>query len=180
MLNNKKTILNILDEVNIKFSGLDPLVRKKMHEALKVEVPGARFMPSFKLGRWDGKTALCTMGAGSYINGLDILLPIVDEAGYEIEIVDNRKPFTPVFGMIDENLFGDKVWQDGHEMEGQKIVLREYQVKCIKEYIDNFQCVQEISTGAGKCCEYNTEIDIEIDETSDFYEYLIKQGMIKK
>ena len=57
---NKNCTLTILDEVNIKFDGLDPMVRRSMVDILKFEVPGARFMPSVKLGRWDGKTSFCT------------------------------------------------------------------------------------------------------------------------
>ena len=49
--------LKILDECNIKFDGLDPIIRREMVKTLKFEVPGARFMPSVKLGRWDGKKA---------------------------------------------------------------------------------------------------------------------------
>lgn len=147
---NKNCTLKILDEVNIKFDGIDLVTRKMMVDALKFEVPGSRFMPSVKLGRWDGKASFCTMGGASFINALDVLLPVVDNAGYEIVIEDYRKPVNIQLDEIDENVFGDKTWPEGHEMEGEPIVLRDYQVDCINEYIKNLQCVQEISTGAGK------------------------------
>lgn len=147
---NKQCKLIIKDEVNIKFDGLDPLTRKKLSESMKFEVPGARYMPAYKLGRWDGTVSLCTIGASSYINALDVLLPIVSAAGYEIELIDNRKPLNIDFGIIDKHLFGDKKWQSGHPLEGENIVLRDYQVDCIRQYIGNLQSVQEISTGAGK------------------------------
>ena len=71
--------LKILDEVNIKFEGLDgpegAAVRRSMVNALKFDVPGARYMPAVRLGRWDGKASFCTVGGASYINALNILIP---------------------------------------------------------------------------------------------------------
>lgn len=151
---SKKCILRILDEVNIKFVGLDGPdgagVRRKMVNALKFEVPGARFMPAVKLGRWDGKESFCTVGGASFINALDTLLPIVKDAGYEIELEDLRKPVNIEFETVDENLFSHITWPEGHVAEGKPVVLRDYQVKCINEYLKDQQCIQEISTAAGK------------------------------
>ncbi len=147
---DKICTLKILDEVNIKFDGLDPVVRRAMVDALKFEIPGARYMPKVKLGRWDGKASFCTVGAASYINALDVLLPIVIDAGYEITTEDYRSFFDIEFKTVDENVFAGKTWPEGHEMVGEPIVLRDYQVDCINEYMKNLQCVQEISTGAGK------------------------------
>ena len=147
---NKSCTLKILDEVNTKFDGLDPITRRKMVDALKFEVPGARYMPSVRLGRWDGKASFCTMGGGSYINALEFLLPIVDEAGYYVTVHDFRTSVSFEFEKVDENLFDGKVWPEGHEMVGEPIVLRDYQVDCINEYLETLHCVQEISTGAGK------------------------------
>ena len=147
---DKICTLIIKDECNIKFDGLDPVVRREMVNALKFEVPGARFMPSVRMGRWDGKQSFCSVGGSSFINALPVLLPIVQDAGYEIEMEDQRRPFNVNFNKADTTLFDGKVWPKGHELEGKPIVLRDYQVKCINYYLENHQCVQEISTGAGK------------------------------
>ena len=147
---DKICTLIIKDECNIKFDGLDPVVRREMVNALKFEVPGARFMPSVRMGRWDGKQSFCSVGGSSFINALPVLLPIVQDAGYEIEMEDQRRPFNVNFNKADTTLFDGKVWPEGHELEGKPIVLRDYQVKCINYYLENHQCVQEISTGAGK------------------------------
>jgi len=55
--------LIIEDEVNIKLEGLDVDVRRKLANALKFEVPYARYMPQYKLGRWDGKVAFFGLAA---------------------------------------------------------------------------------------------------------------------
>ena len=43
--------LIIKDEVNIKFEGLSVEIRRKIANRLKYEVPYARHMPHYKLGR---------------------------------------------------------------------------------------------------------------------------------
>ena len=54
--------LIIEDEVNIKLEGVSVDVRRKLSNALKFEVPYARYMPQYKLGRWDGKVAFFGLG----------------------------------------------------------------------------------------------------------------------
>lgn len=151
---SKTCTLRVLDEVNIKFVGLDGPegagVRRKMVNALKFEIPGARFMPAVKLGRWDGKESFCTVGGASYINALDVLVPIVKDSGYEIALEDLRSPIDTEFAQIDKNLFEGRVWPEGHDSAGKPIVLRDYQINAINEYLKNHQCIQEISTAAGK------------------------------
>ena len=49
--------LIIRDEVNVKIEGLDLVERKKLVDKFKYEIPGARYQPAVRLGRWDGKVA---------------------------------------------------------------------------------------------------------------------------
>lgn len=152
---SKTCTLKVLDEVNIKFDGLDgpsgASVRRAMVNALKFEIPGARFMPVVKLGRWDGKESFCTVGGASFLNVLeDILLPIVENAGYDIVLEDLRTPVNIEFEPVDKDLFSHVLWPEGHVAAGKPVELRDYQVQCINEYLKNPQCIQEISTAAGK------------------------------
>lgn len=146
----KTTKLVISDYVNVKFEGLEPLVRRKLNEELKFFIPYARHTPLFKMGRWDGKAAFATIGGGTYINMLDRALPIVMDAGYEIEIDDRRPEFNFSFPEVNEAMFSHKVWPEGHPIAGQPIELRDYQCDVIRNYLANLQSIQEVSTGAGK------------------------------
>lgn len=148
----KQTTLVIKDQVNVKFEGLDPFTRRKISEALKFFVPYARHMPAFKLGRWDGKVAFATVGGGTFLNLLDRILPLVIEEGYDIQLDDQRPTYNFTFPAISEEMFADqdKVWPEGHELAGEPIFLRDYQVEAIKTYLSNLQSIQSISTGAGK------------------------------
>jgi superfamily II DNA or RNA helicase len=150
----EKPRLRIIDEVNVKFENLDPMIRRKIVAALKFLVPYARHMPAFKLGRWDGKVAFATVGGATFINLLDRVFPILIEAGIDLEtgidIIDERPSFDPVFPTVDENFVSDRVWPAGHPIAGQPIMLRDYQVDAINNYTANLRSLQSISTGGGK------------------------------
>ena len=78
--------LVIEDEVNIKIEGLDVDVRRKLSNALKFEVPYARYMPQYKLGRWDGKVAFFGLGGTGYVNHLDTIASVLEKN--KVQIVD--------------------------------------------------------------------------------------------
>jgi superfamily II DNA or RNA helicase len=91
------------------------------------------------------------LGGSSYINLLPDILPIVENAGYDIEIVDLRTYSTNFdFSPVDTDSYTDRTWPAGHPHEGQPIKLRDYQVQVINDFLANPQCLQEIATGAGK------------------------------
>lgn len=146
----KTATLKIIDQVNCKFEGLEPEVRRKISEACKYFVPYARHMPAFKLGRWDGKIAFATIGGSTFINMLDRVIPIVLEAGYHLEVDDRRPQYDFKFPTVTDDMFADKLWPEGHVLAGEPIMLRDYQVEAINRYLDNPQAIQSISTGAGK------------------------------
>ena len=147
-----KTVqLIINDEVNCKFTGLDLDARRKLHNKFKYEVPYARYLPAVKLGRWDGKVAYFQLGGSSFVNLLPEIVPVLDQYNYDIELVDNRDYKTSFeLQEVTEDTFSDKTWPKGHPAAGQPIVLRDYQVEIVNNFLKNPQCLQEVATGAGK------------------------------
>jgi len=145
------TKLVIQDEVNIRFLDLDVVTRRKMVKSLEFILPYARHTPAFKLGRWDGKMSFCDIGGRSYLNLLDILLPIVQEQGYEVEIEDLRdSTHTFEFEEVDENSYAHLTWPKGHTKAGQPITLRDHQTEVINSYLNNITGINIAPTGAGK------------------------------
>ena len=143
--------LIIEDEVNIKLEGLEVDVRRKLANALKFEVPYARYMPQYKLGRWDGKVAFFGIGGTGYVNHLDVISDVLHKQGVEIvDIDDRRHPIDLSFENIKEDFWGDKTWPKGHPAEGEPIRLRDYQVEVVNNFLQNPQALQEVATGAGK------------------------------
>jgi len=145
--------LIIEDEVNIKIEGLDVDVRRQLANALKFEVPYAKHMPQYKLGRWDGKVAFFGIGGSGYVNHLDVVQRVLTKNNVEIaDIVDKRMHISLNFKHVTENYWKDHgvVWPEGHPAEGEDIILRDYQVAAINTFLDNPQSLQQIATGAGK------------------------------
>ena len=143
--------LIIEDEVNIKIEGLEVDVRRKLSNALKFEVPYARYMPQYKLGRWDGKVAFFGIGGSGYVNHLDTISEVLQKNNVQIvDIEDRRHPVDLKFDVIAEDFWGNKTWPKGHPAEGEPIRLRDYQVEVINNFLENPQALQEVATGAGK------------------------------
>ena len=143
----------IRDEVNIKIEGLSVEVRRKISNKLKFELPYARHMPQYKLGRWDGTTTFFGLGGNGYLNHLDVILPILDECGVDVaEVEDLREHHKFEFETITEQYWADqgKVWPVGHPKAGEPIVLRDYQLDAINRFMEHPQGLQELATGAGK------------------------------
>ena len=147
----KQALLHIKDEVNVKIEGLDLDVRKKLMDMFKFEIPGARYMPAVRLGRWDGKVGYFQLGGSTYINLLDQILPVLEQYNYTIDLEDYRdyeRQFE--FTQVTEDTYSNINWPKGHPIAGEPIVLRDYQVEIINKFLANPQCLQEIATGAGK------------------------------
>jgi superfamily II DNA or RNA helicase len=130
---------------------LDLDARKYLTNKYKLEKPGTRYLPAVRLGRWDGKVSFFQISGSTYVNLLPEILEYLDSAGYHIELEDHR-PDTPLmtFGPVTTDTFKNVMWPKGHVMEGQPIILRDYQVDIINNFLQNPQSLQQVATGAGK------------------------------
>ena len=145
--------LIIEDEVNIKLEGLEVDIRRKLSNALKFEVPYAKYMPQYKLGRWDGKVAFFGLGGSGYVNHLGTIQEVLLKYNVEIvDIIDKRNPIDLKFMPVTDRYWADQGvrWPKGHPAEGEEIILRDYQVEAINNFLNNPQSLQQIATGAGK------------------------------
>ena len=107
--------LIINDEVNLKVSGLELDVRKKLVNTFKYDVPHARYLPAVRLGRWDGKVAYFQMGGSTYLNLLPEIIPILEDFNYDIDIQDNREYQTVFkFDSVAEDTYSDIMWPKNH------------------------------------------------------------------
>jgi superfamily II DNA or RNA helicase len=143
----------IQDEVNVKVENLPVENRRKIANKLKFQVPYARYLPQYKLGRWDGTVAFFGIGGTGYVNHLDTIVNSLVEQGVEIsEIVDNRAKHDLTFTEINERYWADQgvCWPEGHMAAGEEIILRDYQVETVNGFLNNPQALQEVATGAGK------------------------------
>jgi len=138
--------------VNIRVEGLAAETRRKIVNKLKFDLPYARHMPAYKLGRWDGTKTYFGIGGNGYLAHLDVVLPIIEDSGYDILIEDLRKTQNFSFEKVNENYWSDqgKTWPKGHPNAGAPIILRDYQFDVVNKFLENPQALQEVATGAGK------------------------------
>jgi len=147
----KQCQIVIRDEVNIKIEGLDLDTRRDLVKKFKYDIPYARYLPAVRLGRWDGKVSYFQMGGSTYTNLLPDILPILEKHNYDIELDDQRDYSTTFeFPLATEDTFANTNWPKGHPDAGKPIMLRDYQVEIINNFLKNPQCLQEVATGAGK------------------------------
>jgi len=143
-------VLEIKDEVNVRFKGVDASTRRKLTSAVEFFLPHAYYTPAYKLGRWNGMSSLCDVGGRTYFHLLDTLLPILLDAGYQVDIEDNRIPWDLDLTPVKEDTYSHITWPEKHRFAGEPIMLRDYQVEGINTFLKNPQALQVMATGAGK------------------------------
>ena len=147
----KTATIIIRDEVNIKIEGLELDARRSLVNAFKYDVPGARYLPAVRLGRWDGKVSYFQLGGSTYVNLLPEIMPILEKFNYDIDLDDQRDYSTTFeFAQVTEDSYKHRAWPKGHPAAGEPMKLRDYQVEIINNFLANPQCLQEVATGAGK------------------------------
>ena len=140
----------IKDEVNVKIENLDLDTRKALVKKFKYFDQKARYLPAYKLGRWDGCTSFFGLGGTTYMSMLPEVIEVLINMGYDPDIEDHRSKTPLEFTKISEDFWGEKCWPEGHRFAGQPIRLRDDQVEVINKFLENPQCIQEIATGFGK------------------------------
>ena len=144
--------LIIKDEVNCKIEGLDLDMRKRLVKKFKYEIPYARHLPAVRLGRWDGCVAFFQLGGSSYVNLLPEILSELELRNVRVADVEDQRQLHPKFEFteVSENSYSHITWPKGHPMVGQPIMLRDYQIDIVNNFLREPQCLQEVATGAGK------------------------------
>lgn len=140
----KKCYITVDDEVYCHISGLGPADQKFLEDKFALMVEGAFFMPLYKLGRWDGKVRFFDKTGKIYFRLLDRILPYLEKWGYDIELVDKRKPVTPLEITITKDWFLNKPEMD------LKVELRPYQVDAVNAAIQAQYGFIVAATGSGK------------------------------
>lgn len=140
----------IKDEVNVKIENLDLETRKALVKKFKYFDQKSRYLPAYKLGRWDGCTSFFGLGGTTYMSLLPEVIEQLINYGYDPIIEDHRNSVPLEFSKVDEEFWGDQTWPEGHRFAGQPIRLRDDQVEVVNKFLENPQCIQEIATGFGK------------------------------
>jgi len=157
---SKKCVLTVRDEVWCHFGGLSTDHIESLFKEFGVYVEGYRWMPLFKLGRWDGKIHFFERTGKTYVRLLDKILPYIEKWGYDIDLIDNRQavkhPTVPgvlekfdAHGICIESTGAD-IMGNVEVKPGRKFALRPYQHECVKAAVEAGSGFIIAGTGAGK------------------------------
>jgi superfamily II DNA or RNA helicase len=161
MTSNTKTCrITVTDEAWCHVTGLLPSEQEILSNTFAIFVDGYFFMPSYKLGRWDGKIRFFEKTGKTYVRLLDKIVPYIEKWGYNIELVDNRKFWeSPVVtGEITELDAGGiatsgknlDIFGDVEVKPGEIFKLRPYQLQCVQKAIEAGSGIILAGTGSGK------------------------------
>lgn len=147
----KSCKLILLDEVTFKLEDVPYEVRRKIHTRLKFENPAAKYMKGTRLSGWDGSITYFNLGGSGYIHHLEIVLEILEQNNITVgEFEDKRIPYKIDFDPIEEDYWGQICWPPGHNLAGQPIRLRDYQVEAANNFLKTPQGIQQLPTASGK------------------------------
>lgn len=160
----QKCYLTVRDEVWCHITGLKPEHNEFLWNKFAIFKDGYFWMPSYKLGRWDGKIRFFDKTGKTYFRLIDKILPYIEGWGYDIELTDNRKAFQNP--LIDGELTtydheglefplaltadGCNVIPNAEIKPGTPFNLRPYQLQAVKVAIESGSGFIIAGTGAGK------------------------------
>lgn len=115
----------------------------ELSEHFTFDVPGARFMPSFKMGAWDGKIRLLNLNTGLIYKGLfEEICKFADDRGYDIEFPESFGKRE--FALVEAADFIKSLKLPDH------LEMRDYQIKAFVKAIRDKRAMLLSPTSSGK------------------------------
>ena len=136
-----------INEVHLKVYSDDFGIEQELSEYFKYEVPGAKFMPSYKAKIWDGFLKLYNIRDKTlYVGLLDYLILFANNNGYNIQY--------PEFLQSIDNISLEEITEFANKLnlysKGDPIEIRDYQLDAIVHALDYKRCILLSPTGSGK------------------------------
>lgn len=127
----------------------------EISEAFSFSMPGAKFTPLFKMGRWDGMIRIFNLGTRLLPSGLfQHLVDIAKERNFVLTVIKN--PDEPSYGLPtdteDVNETEIKEFVDSLDIHSrnEKLSIYDYQYAAVYAAIHKRQTILKAATSAGK------------------------------
>lgn len=125
----------------------DPDLAREISDTYTFEIPGAKFTPLYKMGRWDGKIKIFNIGARTLPYGLtNELQKFADDRGYSFEL---NIPEMKDAGLTYKDV-ADFAGTLGIDKRKPPIEIRDYQINGAFQALKNKRGILHAATGAGK------------------------------
>lgn len=139
-------VVSKLNESFVKVKS-DPDIAREISDVYTFEVPGAKFTPLYKMGRWDGLIRLFNLGPRTLPYGLaNELRKFAEERNYSFEL--DIPDMTDV-GLTYKDV-EDFAATLGIDKRIPPIEIRDYQINGAFQALKNKRAILHAATGAGK------------------------------
>ena len=139
-------IISKKNDVYVKVD-TEPNIARELVDFFTFEVPGARFMPTYKNRVWDGKSRLYNQMSGEIYFGL---VPYVEEFAKRNDISIEYKEGVKNEGKYGTSVLGGFVRRVSPKSKGKNLQLRDYQMAAFTHAVRNNRSLLLSPTASGK------------------------------
>ena len=139
-------IISKKNEVYIKVE-TEPNIARELSDFFTFEVPGARFMPTYKNRIWDGKIRLFNQMSGEIYFGL---VPYIEEFAKRNDISIEYKEGVQNEGEYRTAILGGFVRRVSPKSKGKSLQIRDYQMAAFSHAVRNNRSLLLSPTASGK------------------------------
>ena len=139
-------IISKKNDVYVKVD-TEPNIGRELVDFFTFEVPGARFMPTYKSRVWDGKIRLYNQMSGEIYFGL---VPYVEEFAKRNDIEIEYKEGVKDEGESRDAVLGGFVRRVSPKSNGKSLQLRDYQMDAFVHAVRNNRSLSLSPTASGK------------------------------
>ena len=166
MAENKKVIPIKIIKINsstLQLTKISTTVIAQLAEHFSYLPPGYKFQPKFRLMGVKGVKVRLVQADGTFPSGLfgDVVEYLTDVLKKKVvmsnEVMEHFLPLTDFF----EEGINDDVFSD-FEIDGNPVILRDYQLGAVQSAFENRNCLLNLSTGAGKCLGGDTVLNVKL------------------
>ena len=139
-------IISKKNEVYIKVE-TEPNIARELSDFFTFEVPGARFMPTYKNRIWDGKIRLFNQMSGEIYF---CLVPYIEEFAKRNDISIKYKEGVQNEGKYGTSVLGGFVRRVSPKSKGKSLQIRDYQMAAFSHAVRNNRSLLLSPTASGK------------------------------
>jgi superfamily II DNA or RNA helicase len=140
-------------------------VAQELSETFSFLVPGYKFMPMYKLGRWDGFVRLWSLGKRTLPIGLfDKFKEFCSDRNYEYTVLESKYGIPGETFGISYSDTEEYIKTLGFDTREKPIEVRDYQIQGVHIWLNNYRAILLASVGSGKSlimgafCRCQTEV----------------------
>lgn len=137
-------VIQSKNHVHCVVESADVGIMQELHDYFTFDMPGAKFMPTYRAKLWDGKVRLYNLFSRElYVGLIPYVKKFAEQNSYTVDDQQERlpEPYVDVAQWVSElNL----------HTRGKPLESRDYQIDAIKHGIYNHRCLLLSPTGSGK------------------------------